>query len=292
MILKCPNCGNTIGNGARFCRNCGSGVVVSDAAAGLAKKPPRKARKTGFKLFLISLAAIIVTGTALGYVAARQGIEIKNLLIANDFHWSKAPAPETERVKPATDLTDPEKETSPATTQPETQLTTAQPETQLTTAQPEPEATTISTTMPVQIEPHYYGSIASQLTIIDDKAHIWTDDALLDLGTNGARLSAASGYSIMIVATNDLFGLADHEFADKYYDRVFAENNEENTIINDGYLLLINLQDNTVYLSTYGKAAYLFYNELIYSILDEIIPLIKEGKYSEAILLLYNRTPY
>lgn len=80
---------------------------------------------------------------------------------------------------------------------------------------------------------------------------------------------------IAIVATNDVDGKSSQDFADDYYD----ENGYGVGSDNSGLLLLIDLDNRNIWISTTGKAIDIFTDDRIDTMLDDIVPYASDGDY-------------
>lgn len=90
--------------------------------------------------------------------------------------------------------------------------------------------------------------------------------------------SASKTMDLVILTTNDTSGLSSEDFANQFYDRnhfgVGSQNN--------GILLLIDMDNRNVWISTTGEAAERFSPQKIDAMLDTITPYLSKGDYSGA----------
>lgn len=92
--------------------------------------------------------------------------------------------------------------------------------------------------------------------------------------------SAVQEYNldIAIVITDDTQGKSSMEFADDYYDsNGFGTGSDYS-----GLLMLINMQERDVWISTTGKAISIFTDSRIDSVLDAVVPFLSDDRYYDA----------
>ena len=144
----------------------------------------------------------------------------------------------------------------------------------------------------MEIDPHYAKYIGNALVVIDDKAHIWDEATIASVLENAKAMSELSGYSIMIVVTNDMFEMTSEEFADDYYDYVLTSNEGDTELIANGYLFLINLADREYYLSTCGEAIDVYSDTVMDELFNEIQQFMVDGNYEAAVNKVIEKTIY
>lgn len=83
---------------------------------------------------------------------------------------------------------------------------------------------------------------------------------------------------VVIVATEDVEGKSSRNFADDYYD----ENDYGVGGDNSGLLLLIDLDNRNIWISTAGTAIDIFTNDRIDAMLDDIMPYASDSDYYDA----------
>jgi uncharacterized protein len=111
-----------------------------------------------------------------------------------------------------------------------------------------------------------------------DKANLFSKEEIDALESSAAALSEKLQLDIVIVTTEDNEGKTSQAYADDFYDQNgFGFGTEA-----DGVLLLINMQDREVYISTCGIAIQYLTDARINSILDTIYTDLGEGKYGAA----------
>lgn len=146
------------------------------------------------------------------------------------------------------------------------------------------------TQTPTENDAHYAKYIGDTLVVVDDKAHVWEESTIAGILANAKAMSELSGYSIMIVVTNDMFDMTSQEFADDYYDYALTSNEGDTELINDGYLFLINLADREYYLSTCGEAIDVYSDTVMDELFNEIQQLMVDGDYESAVNKVIEKT--
>lgn len=310
--MKCPYCNKEIKDDAVFCGFCGKQIpqiplvetsqspppdkpksVGSDETnnipsdeiiEGQSKKTKHKPQKkrTGFKVLLIFLLFSAISGSVLGFLTARDFIPIKSLFTSNGFKWTSLSEGQFESTtSDDSEYGGNEKEgaSSASPTDEETETTLSMESTDSSSEPTAPE----ESQQPTESNSHYAKYIGDSLVVIDDKAHIWTEASVSDIMANAKAMSEASGYSIMIVVTNDMFGMTSQEFADEYYDHVLTSNRDQTELISDGYIFLINLADHEYYLSTSGNAIDVYTDAVMDELFSEIQQFMVDGDYEAAV---------
>lgn len=129
----------------------------------------------------------------------------------------------------------------------------------------------------------------TSLKVYDD-AMLFTEEELEDLRERAAELCEVKKIDIVIVTTYDTRGRSSKEFADDYYDYNGFGKGDDYT----GLLLLIDMAQRNVWISTTGKCIRYFNDKRIDDILDRITPYLTAGKYATAADLFLDeveRTP-
>lgn len=320
--MKCPYCSKEIKDDAAFCGFCGKQVPsppleeaspsppseeekneVSESANSIpsesveetqkkAKHKPKK-KRTALKVLLIVVLLAFVGGSVLGFLTARGVISIESLLPNSNFKWTSFSEGQSETTE--TDETSDDKEsekeessetTSPADDEVETTPSTEPADSSSETTSPE------ETQQPTESDAHYAKYIGDSLVVIDDKAHIWEETTIANILANAKAMSELSGYSIMIVVTNDMFDMTSQEFADDYFDYVLTSNEGDTELIADGYLFLINLADREYYLSTCGEAIDVYTDTVMDELFNEIQQFMVDGDYEAAVNKVIEKTIY
>ena len=320
--MNCPYCGKEIKDDAAFCGFCGKQVspkpleeaapsppsdaiekevtessdnapneVVEETAKKTKDKPKKK--HTAVKVLLVFVLLAFIGGSVLGFLTARGVVSIESLFPNSRFKWtnfSEGQAETTETADTSDDKED-EKENSSETTSPVDDEENTTPSTEPTDSSSE-STSPEEPQQPTENDPHYAKYVGNSLVVIDDKAHIWDEATIAGVLENAKAMSELSGYSIMIVVTNDMFEMTSEEFADDYYDYVLTSNEGDTELIADGYLFLINLADREYYLSTCGKAIDVYTDTAIDELFNEIRQFMVEGNYEAAVNKVIEKTIY
>ncbi len=117
-----------------------------------------------------------------------------------------------------------------------------------------------------------------------DEARLFTPEALLALEARAQELRSALKLDLAIVTTKDSQGKTPKEFADDFYDNGGFGYGHDSA----GALLLIDMENREVYISTTGVAYYLLGSERIEKILDKIYIYLSEENYAEAAIVFLN----
>ncbi len=320
--MNCPYCGKEIKDDAAFCGFCGKQVppkpleeaapsppsdaiekevtessdnapteVVEEPAKKTKDKPKKK--HTAVKVLLVFILLAFIGGSVLGFLTARGVVSIESLFPNSSFKWtnfSEGQAETTETAETSDDKED-EKENSSETTSPVDEEENTTPSTEPTDSSSE-STSPEETQQPTESDPHYAKYVGNSLVVIDDKAHIWEESTIANILANAKTMSELSGYSIMIVVTNDMFDMTSQEFADDYFDYVLNSNEGDTELIADGYLFLINLADREYYLSTCGEAIDVYTDTAMDELFNEIQQFMVDGNYEAAVNKVIEKTIY
>lgn len=119
---------------------------------------------------------------------------------------------------------------------------------------------------------------AEQIPYIDSQVYIYdfasllTDDEVALIHNKLKNIN--DKYGIVIVTTNDVGILTTQQYADDFYDY--------NNFKKDGVLLLIDMQNREVYISTTYYGQILFDNNRVEDMLDEVAPQLTNRNYYDA----------
>lgn len=314
--MKCPHCSKEIKDDALFCGFCGKQVPQTPLEEPSSTSPPDeikaevptksnvipaenieepqkkkaenkpKKKHIAIKVLLVLVLLSFISGSTLGFLAARGIISIKELLPNDNFKWTSFSEGETGTIDAddTSDSKDSEKEDSTNSTTPTGGEIESQPSVETTVPE--------ETLQPNENEAHYAKYVGDYIVVIDDKAHIWEETVIASILEKAKAMGELSGYSIMIVVTNDMFNMTLQEFADDYYDHVLTSNNGNTTLAADGYLFLINLADHEYYLSTSGKAIECYTDTAMTELFNEIQQFMVDGDYEVAVNTIIDKTIY
>lgn len=111
-----------------------------------------------------------------------------------------------------------------------------------------------------------------------DQAGLFTGQEVLWLEETISQVAGEVQLDIVIVTADDLEGKTSRDYADDFYDYGgFGLG-----IGHDGLLLLINMDDREVYISTTGLAIDYFYDARIEAMLDNMYPYLGEAQFYRA----------
>ena len=115
----------------------------------------------------------------------------------------------------------------------------------------------------------------ADLKRVVDKADLFNETEVTLLENNIKDISDKYSMDIVIVTTDDVNGKSSRDYADDFFDY------EGYGLGNDysGILLLINMDDREVYISTSGKGERYFTDDRIESILDNVYRYLSDGQY-------------
>ncbi len=117
-----------------------------------------------------------------------------------------------------------------------------------------------------------------------DEAGLFKPEELLELEARAQELREALKLDLVIVTTKDSQGKTPKEYAHDFYDNGGFGYGHDSA----GALLLIDMENREVYISTTGVAYYLLNSERIEKILDKIYIYLSEENYAEAAIAFLN----
>lgn len=319
--MKCPFCNKEIKDDVAFCGFCGKQVpqkpleeaspappadevkadvsnsvndvpseTVEETQKKNSKSKPKK-KHTALKVLLVFVLLAFISGSVLGFLTARGVVSIESLIPNGSFKWTSFSEGQSETVESEETSEDKagEKEENSESSSPtdEEEAPSTEP------ADSSSEVTSPEDTQtPAENDAHYAKYIGDTLVVVDDKAHIWEESTIGNILANAKAMSELSGYSIMIVVTNDMFDMTSEEFADDYFDYVLTSNKGDIELIADGYLFLINLADREYYLSTCGEAIDAYSDTVMDDLFNEIQQFMVDGNYEAAVNKVIEKTIY
>lgn len=110
-----------------------------------------------------------------------------------------------------------------------------------------------------------------------DDAGLLTSPEITSLQLSAASLAQKHEMDVVIVTTNDNQGKGSMAYADDFYDY----NGFGYGADHSGVLLLIDMEDRKVWMSTTGEAIRYFTDERIQTITDKVAGYLKEGDYGQ-----------
>lgn len=114
---------------------------------------------------------------------------------------------------------------------------------------------------------------------VNDQAGLFTAAEITAIESAAVQLSEKLAMDVVIVTTKDTGGKSSQDYADDFYDQNGYGIGDEA----DGALLLINMQDREVYISTCGQTIRYLTDARIDRILDAIYTDLGEGNYAKAV---------
>lgn len=93
--MKCHYCSKEINDNSSFCRFCGKAVPKE------AKKSEPKKKRLGLQIMLLFVIVATLSGVALGFLEAKEMINIKGAITQDKFTWTDfSESHEVEREEP------------------------------------------------------------------------------------------------------------------------------------------------------------------------------------------------
>ncbi len=120
---------------------------------------------------------------------------------------------------------------------------------------------------------------------IKDLAGYLTSDEIFELEAQAQMLSDETGYNIGIVLTDDIGSKSPMEFSDDYYTEMFGNNI-------DGFMILINNDTKTDWISTAGDAIMMYSDERISNIHSDSKQMLIDEEYYDALAQYLNSFEY
>lgn len=109
---------------------------------------------------------------------------------------------------------------------------------------------------------------------VADSAGLFSQKEIQELTEKARSLSQKAGMDVVIVTEDDTGGKTSQDYADDYYDYNGYDTN--------GVLLLLDMDNRQVYISTSGRGITYLTDRRIDSMLDRLIPYMKKEDYSGA----------
>jgi uncharacterized protein len=120
---------------------------------------------------------------------------------------------------------------------------------------------------------------ASEEQRIFDKAELFSDSEISRLEEKISALREKSGYDIVIVSTDDMMGMNNMVYADDFYDYNGFDDEADYGFRVDGVLLLFNMEDRYIYISTCAGAQSVLSNDNVDKTLDKIYSYASDNDY-------------
>ncbi len=113
--------------------------------------------------------------------------------------------------------------------------------------------------------------VTAENNVYDD-ANLLTDAEIAELNAQILNLKNLTDWDVFAVTTNDANGKSAMEYADDFYD-------ERTEVDSHGVLVLIDMDNREIYISTYGEAIRYLTDARIERILDEGFYYVSDGEY-------------
>lgn len=120
--------------------------------------------------------------------------------------------------------------------------------------------------------------VKANVNVVVDEANILSQDEIYKLTEDIQKLREKYNMDAVIVTSNDLEGKSPMDYADDYYDYNGYGLGDNKS----GLLLLINMNDRKIWISTSGDAIEYFTDNRIDSIISDISNYLSNGEYFDA----------
>lgn len=123
------------------------------------------------------------------------------------------------------------------------------------------------------------------VSYVNDYAGLLSSDEISELERQITDMREKTDWDIFAVTTYDAEGKSSREYADDYYDECTAEDS-------DGILVLIDMDNREIYISTSGNAIRYLADERIERVLDEGFYYAGEGEYASCLSAILSTAEY
>ncbi|MBR5566398.1 MAG: TPM domain-containing protein [Roseburia sp.] len=120
---------------------------------------------------------------------------------------------------------------------------------------------------------------------VNDYAGLLTSDETSELERQIADMREKTDWDIFAVTIYDAGGKSSEAYADDFYDECTSEDS-------DGILILIDMDNREIYISTSGKASRYLADERIERVFDEGFYYVSEGEYASCISAMLSTAEY
>lgn len=128
-------------------------------------------------------------------------------------------------------------------------------------------------------------ALAYQSANVEDRLNLLTEEQVQELQPRIENTSLQHNLDLAVVITDDTGGKSSRDFADDYYDSNGFGIGEDYS----GLLLLINMKDREVWISTTGRAIDIFTDARINGMVDAITGFLSDGNYNQACIEFVNQ---
>jgi len=123
-----------------------------------------------------------------------------------------------------------------------------------------------------------FSAFALETSHVIDEINVLSESEINNLQQAIDQVSADHGLDLVFVITDNVQGKASRDFADDYYDDNGYGIGEEAS----GFLMLVNMADREVWISTAGNAIDIFTDQRLDSINDAVVEHLAEGRFFQA----------
>lgn len=124
------------------------------------------------------------------------------------------------------------------------------------------------------LSPHVF----AEQNVLVDQADLFSNEQKTQIESELQQFHKKTGMTGVVVTTNNAEGKTSQDYADDFYDDNRYGTDKENS----GFLLLLDLDNRKVYLSTTGKMIKLLSDRRIERILDQSVPYMGDQQYAKA----------
>ena len=255
---------------------------------------PKKKKRLGLKVLLFFSILAVITGSALGFVVARGIVDWRDYLPIERFTWtdiSEGVSQDTvlDVVEDSKEKKDEELSTYESETDTLIESEDTVPEEIVEPIFPSEDSNEATAE---QSDSHYSKSVDDTLLIIDDKAKLLSDNSITLIMDKAKEISSLSDYSIMIILTNDLFGMTIEEFTNEYYNSTLEKHKEEANISEKGFAFVIYADHDEYFITAFGNAKNKISNSKKTAMVEIIQPSLEADDFETALISLLENTPY
>ncbi|MGN0141381.1 MAG: TPM domain-containing protein [Roseburia sp.] len=139
-------------------------------------------------------------------------------------------------------------------------------------------------------EEDYHAVVVSgMLVIVDDKAHILSRDSERKILDVAQQTADQTNETIIVVTEDDMNGKNSREYADGYYDNAVCDG--KYNVCEDGYLVLINMEERIIYISTCGEVIDEYTDRELQANIAILSLYLANKNYEAGIIRLLHNTP-
>lgn len=123
-------------------------------------------------------------------------------------------------------------------------------------------------------------AVLAEQDLVVDQANLFSPEQTQEIENKLETFHKKTGMTGVVVTTNDADGKTSRDYADDFYDDNRYGSDERNS----GFLLLLDLDNRKIYLSSAGKTIDLLSDRRIEKILDKAVPYMNDKEYAKASL--------